>query len=368
MALFVPTAQPLCFDMKRSFDRWPAISMSSHENSPSHTGTTPGKKDPHSPPDSDEEPTDLVMNIKEEPADDGYQEDCHDNGETMNQNSPDTQETEGRGEAESESDYYKEINIPRVVVSQKSETKQTKMVLPPCISVPVPNGGSIRPFKPVGSSSRDLTFTSTPPTITSKRLVPISIKTSVPIPIALTLSKPEAEPKTKPSILDSQAQAHHLMTLATEADKILKKQENRLKNETGLSSEHSPEGKLSNSDEDNMCSSSDSSGGGMDSFFNTNDQTLTLIQRRAAEASISSTKKSKRKRSQLPDDMKDDTYWERRRKNNEAAKRSRDARRAKEDQIAIRAALLEQENMRLRIEVAALKEETHRLKGLLYEK
>jgi bZIP factor len=34
--------------------------------------------------------------------------------------------------------------------------------------------------------------------------------------------------------------------------------------------------------------------------------------------------------------VKDDAYWERRRKNNEAAKRSRDARRAKEDEIALR--------------------------------
>lgn len=34
--------------------------------------------------------------------------------------------------------------------------------------------------------------------------------------------------------------------------------------------------------------------------------------------------------------LKDDAYWERRRKNNEAAKRSRDARRAKEDEIALR--------------------------------
>ena len=34
--------------------------------------------------------------------------------------------------------------------------------------------------------------------------------------------------------------------------------------------------------------------------------------------------------------VKDEAYWERRRKNNEAAKRSRDARRAKEDEIALR--------------------------------
>ena len=41
--------------------------------------------------------------------------------------------------------------------------------------------------------------------------------------------------------------------------------------------------------------------------------------------------------------MKDDKYWARRRKNNMAAKRSRDARRVKENQIAMRASFLEKE-------------------------
>lgn len=68
----------------------------------------------------------------------------------------------------------------------------------------------------------------------------------------------------------------------------------------------------------------------------------------------------------LPDEQKDEAYWERRRKNNDAAKRSRDARRAKEDQIAIRAALLEQENLKLRVEVAALKTETAKLRCMIY--
>jgi bZIP factor len=39
---------------------------------------------------------------------------------------------------------------------------------------------------------------------------------------------------------------------------------------------------------------------------------------------------------ELNNSIKDDAYWERRRKNNEAAKRSRDARRVKEDEITIR--------------------------------
>lgn len=45
----------------------------------------------------------------------------------------------------------------------------------------------------------------------------------------------------------------------------------------------------------------------------------------------------------VPDDLKDDKYWARRRKNNMAAKRSRDARRMKENQIAMRAGYLEKE-------------------------
>uniref|UniRef100_A0A0P4VYE9 BZIP domain-containing protein n=1 Tax=Scylla olivacea TaxID=85551 RepID=A0A0P4VYE9_SCYOL len=46
----------------------------------------------------------------------------------------------------------------------------------------------------------------------------------------------------------------------------------------------------------------------------------------------------------VPAELKDDKYWARRRKNNLAAKRSRDARRLKENQIAMRANFLEKEN------------------------
>ncbi|XP_055301635.1 protein giant-like [Sitodiplosis mosellana] len=53
--------------------------------------------------------------------------------------------------------------------------------------------------------------------------------------------------------------------------------------------------------------------------------------------------------------LKDNAYFERRRKNNAAAKKSRDRRRIKEDEIAIRAAYLERENMELKIELATTK-------------
>ncbi|KYN13817.1 Hepatic leukemia factor [Trachymyrmex cornetzi] len=59
-------------------------------------------------------------------------------------------------------------------------------------------------------------------------------------------------------------------------------------------------------------------------------------------------------------DEKDAIYWERRKKNNEAAKRSRDARRAKEDELAIRTSFLEYENAQLRMEVQRLKMEAER--------
>jgi len=60
---------------------------------------------------------------------------------------------------------------------------------------------------------------------------------------------------------------------------------------------------------------------------------------------------------------KDKTYWERRRKNNEAAKRSRDARRAREQGIALKAQYLEQENLQLKMEVALLRAENVQLFG-----
>jgi len=69
-----------------------------------------------------------------------------------------------------------------------------------------------------------------------------------------------------------------------------------------------------------------------------------------------------------PGHVVDPTYAERRRKNNEAARRSRDARRMKERETCLRAALLQQENVRLRAEMAVLKTEIARLHCLLYDK
>ena len=68
------------------------------------------------------------------------------------------------------------------------------------------------------------------------------------------------------------------------------------------------------------------------------------------------------------EEKRDLAYWDRRRKNNEAAKRSRDARRAKEEEIALRAAFLEQENLKLRAQVAILKNETAKLHYMLYNR
>lgn len=67
----------------------------------------------------------------------------------------------------------------------------------------------------------------------------------------------------------------------------------------------------------------------------------------------------------VSEELKDDKYWERRRKNNMAAKRSRDARRAKENQVAIRAAFLERENKSLTQELSKAKAENYILRQRL---
>lgn len=74
----------------------------------------------------------------------------------------------------------------------------------------------------------------------------------------------------------------------------------------------------------------------------------------------------KKKAQPVPDSMKDGSYWDRRKRNNESARRSREARRMKEEQIAIRVVYLEQENLQLRTEVGMLRAEIEKMRMLLY--
>jgi leukemia factor-related protein len=73
----------------------------------------------------------------------------------------------------------------------------------------------------------------------------------------------------------------------------------------------------------------------------------------------------KSKKQFVPDEQKDIKYWARRRKNNMAAKRSRDARRMKENQIAMRASFLEKENVKLRQEIDRIQKENSMLQDQL---
>jgi len=78
----------------------------------------------------------------------------------------------------------------------------------------------------------------------------------------------------------------------------------------------------------------------------------------------------KSRKQYVPEEQKDEHYWTRRNKNNYAAKRSREARRMKENQIAMRANYLEKENAALTLELTKYKTELSLLKKRLamYEK
>jgi len=69
----------------------------------------------------------------------------------------------------------------------------------------------------------------------------------------------------------------------------------------------------------------------------------------------------KRKKNAVPEEMKDDKYWEKRLKNKEATRRSREARRLKENQIVLRAAYLEKENKVLKQELESTNFEKSKL-------
>lgn len=73
----------------------------------------------------------------------------------------------------------------------------------------------------------------------------------------------------------------------------------------------------------------------------------------------------------MPSESKDERYWEKREKNNVAARRSREARRLKENQIALRTAYLEKENATLKRELEEAKAENLKLsaeKQMILEK
>lgn len=70
----------------------------------------------------------------------------------------------------------------------------------------------------------------------------------------------------------------------------------------------------------------------------------------------------------ISEQQKDGKYFERRKRNNVAAKKSRDARKQREDEIAIRASFLEKENSILKAQLQTLKDEAQQLRILLTQK
>ncbi|KAL5286429.1 zip-7 family protein [Megaselia abdita] len=99
-------------------------------------------------------------------------------------------------------------------------------------------------------------------------------------------------------------------------------------------------------------------------YHSPSDYTLPSFNRFGAYSVFFSRRQRGEKRP-IPEEQKDDKYYERRKRNNEAAKKSRDARKIREDRIAFRAAILEQENAILRAQLLAMREEVSTLRQLI---
>lgn len=67
----------------------------------------------------------------------------------------------------------------------------------------------------------------------------------------------------------------------------------------------------------------------------------------------------------VPDKLKNETYWLKRQRNNDAARKSRDTKRAKYDELAVRVALLEKENAHLHGDNLRLMGEVDQLQAIL---
>lgn len=76
-------------------------------------------------------------------------------------------------------------------------------------------------------------------------------------------------------------------------------------------------------------------------------------------------RRSRGEKRPIPEEQKDAKYYEKRKRNNEAAKKSRDARKIREDRIAFRAAFLERENSLLKAQLVTLQNEMQTLKQVI---
>ncbi len=73
----------------------------------------------------------------------------------------------------------------------------------------------------------------------------------------------------------------------------------------------------------------------------------------------------KRKKIPVSDEKKNQRYWERRIRNNDAARKSREAKRIRDNQILMRAKYLEQENETLRKELEECRARNFQLRNAL---
>lgn len=102
---------------------------------------------------------------------------------------------------------------------------------------------------------------------------------------------------------------------------------------------------------------------------------ITLPNHQQTGVELRDEPKGKKKKEESPTDddannepTERESYWERRRKNNASAKKSRDARKARELEIQIKAAFLERENLRMLTQLMMIQQENDCLTRVLCAK
>ncbi|XP_055352523.1 nuclear factor interleukin-3-regulated protein-like [Paramacrobiotus metropolitanus] len=108
--------------------------------------------------------------------------------------------------------------------------------------------------------------------------------------------------------------------------------------------------------------------GAADPLAEANPVLIRAISSMNSSASSTSSRRQRSEKKPIPSEQKDDKYYERRRRNNYAAKKSRDFRKAREDEIAMRACYLEKENAVLKAQLTTLRDEAEALKNMLLQK
>ncbi|XP_035779847.1 protein giant-like, partial [Anopheles albimanus] len=194
------------------------------------------------------------------------------------------------------------------------------------------------------------------PTVSNPKMRRLATKSSSSTAALSDASSESCDEKTSSSSSQQQQQQQRTAAMAFES-KMAAKETKRTGNSAATNQRLDDDATCPSQQDDERHCDSDSSHHSADRSCDVTSRTDDGNEQQQQDNHLASSSTSSSGATGPTSGIKDKAYYERRKKNNAAAKKSRDRRRIKEDEIAIRAAFLERENIELKFELAAARKQ-----------